>query len=223
MIRRAMRWLAWLLAIPLAYVVAGFIGALIPGDHVPVDGVPGVTIGLVSGPIHYDFLLPINAQSRAAFDFAETGGVPVNHPDAQWLLVGWGGEAFYTTVGSYADLSARAVLKGVFGDGSVLRVDALGQIEQTAGIQTLSITATQYAALLGAITNSVNPDRAIVRASNTTTRAAFFQGVDRFHIRHTCNVWVGDMLRAAGVRFGIWTPTPQSVRLSLWRFGHSGR
>jgi hypothetical protein len=26
-------------------------------------------------------------------------------------------------------------------------------------------------------------------------------------------------LRAAGVKFGVWTPAPWSVRLSLWWFG----
>lgn len=38
----------------------------------------------------------------------------------------------------------------------------------------------------------------------------------------TCNVWVGERLRRAGLPFGNWTPTPQAVRLSLWWNGLAG-
>lgn len=40
----------------------------------------------------------------------------------------------------------------------------------------------------------------------------------RFHIGRTCNTWVGEMLRATGLKFGRWTPAPYAVRLSLWWF-----
>lgn len=46
----------------------------------------------------------------------------------------------------------------------------------------------------------------------------FFAAHGRFDILRTCNTWISDMLRAAGLRFGAWTPTPYAVTLSLVRF-----
>lgn len=55
-----------------------------------------------------------------------------------------------------------------------------------------------------------------------TDTDAFFPAVGPFNLTRTCNVGVGERLRAAGLPFGAWTPTPQSVRLSLWWNGLAG-
>lgn len=56
--------------------------------------------------MHTDILFPMTSETRARFGFAEAAGVPVNHPDAQLLILGWGSAAFYTTAGTYADIAA---------------------------------------------------------------------------------------------------------------------
>ncbi len=48
----------------------------------------------------------------------------------------------------------------------------------------------------------------------------FYSAVGRFHVLSTCNDWVGQKLADAGLAFGVWTPTPYGVTLSLWRNGH---
>jgi len=53
-----------------------------------------------------------------------------------------------------------------------------------------------------------------------TATDGFFAAKGRFSILRTCNVWIGDQLRAAGLRFGRWTPLPLSVSLS-WRLYQS--
>ncbi|KAJ54663.1 hypothetical protein ACMU_16235 [Actibacterium mucosum KCTC 23349] len=216
--RRALRWLAALLSLPILYVLAGFGGALIPAGGGAADGPPAMTVGLISGPIHYDFLLPLTPETRETFGFLADGGVFVGDPRAEWLIIGWGARDFYTTVGTYTDVSLRATAKGVFGDTSVLRASTFGAIDVTQGIDSLALTTDQYTRLLAAIRGSFAPDAGVLRAYDG--QSAFYHAAGRFNIWRTCNVWVGDMLRATGLRFGVWTPTPQAVRLSLRRFGH---
>ncbi|MBQ0765923.1 MAG: DUF2459 domain-containing protein, partial [Sulfitobacter litoralis] len=48
-----------------------------------------------------------------------------------------------------------------------------------------------------------------------TQTDGFFEAKGTFHILRTCNVWIGERLREAGIRFGIWTPMPLSVSLSF--------
>jgi uncharacterized protein (TIGR02117 family) len=219
------RWLrraiAVLLLVPCIYYLAGLAGALVPaGEPWPATG---IAVGLLRGPIHYDFLLPLDSPTRQTFAFAaEQRGVPVNHPDARWLVVGWGSEAFYTTAGSYGDISAGAVWQAVTGDASVMRVDAWGDLagQEVPGLSWIHLNPAQYAKLRSGIRDSFASDpqgqpQPLAVAGFTGTDG-FWHGRGGFDLFRTCNVWVGAQLRGAGLRFGLWTPTPQAVALSIW-------
>ena len=88
--RSALRLLALILAAPLLYLAASLALPLLPGPGPDLSGPPARTIGLLQGPIHTDILFPLTPDIRARFAFAEAAGVPLTHPDAQWLLLGWG-------------------------------------------------------------------------------------------------------------------------------------
>jgi hypothetical protein len=49
---------------------------------------------VVTNPIHTDIAIPIDARIRDKFAFLEQAGIPAGHPDARWLVFGWGGRAF---------------------------------------------------------------------------------------------------------------------------------
>ena len=125
--RRLFRWLSGLAALPALYLMASVLLALVPGPGPDLSGPASRTIGLLQGPIHTDILLPLPPETRARFAFAETAGVPVNHPQAEWLVFGWGSAAFYTTAGTYADITASAILTAATGDDAVIRLDVLGR------------------------------------------------------------------------------------------------
>lgn len=166
---------------------------------------------LISGPIHYDFLLPWTPQTQAAF--TARGLAPDVPQDTEHLIIGWGARTFYTTVGGYGDVSARAVYRGITSDASVMRVDAVGPLRPDLDLRAVKMTDAQYARFLSAITNSFAATIPLPERGFTLTDR-FYPGQGRFDILRTCNVWIGDMLRAAGLRFGIWTPLPLSVTLS---------
>ena len=166
---------------------------------------------LINGPIHYDFILPLDQITRDSF--ADLN-LPINSfPQAENLVIGWGAEGFYTTVGGYRDVSFSAVGRGIFGDRSVMRVDLAGAIPADLGLRSIAMTERQYRAFLAAIKDSFADTQPFLTGTFTPTDA-FYPAKGRFHILSTCNVWAGKMLRAAGIRFGIWTPLPLSITLS---------
>jgi uncharacterized protein (TIGR02117 family) len=192
------------------WIFAGFVGAVIPsGAAAPGDD---VTIRLAGTAIHYDFLLPATSQTRAAFGFSNKAGVPIDDDAVAWILIGWGARDFYTATGSYSDMSAGPIWKAVTGDTSVLRVDVWPDVD-LGDRPSITLSAAQYTRLLVALLGSTNGVALDHPGFTGTDR--FFGGTGGFHILRTCNVWVGEMLRAAGVRFGRWTPTPQAVRLAI--------
>jgi uncharacterized protein (TIGR02117 family) len=226
-IRRGVRWLgralAVTLALPLLYLLASLGGGLIGNGHDARRGEH--PIGLVIGGIHTDLLIPLTPDVRARFAFAERAGVPVRAEGAEWLLVGWGAREFYTTAGTYADITASAVFSGVTGDTAVMRFEVVGPILDPAAVDMILLDAAQLGALLGQMEAALARDDlgqpiALDHPGFSPTDA-FFAAEGGFNILRTCNVWVGEVMAAAGIPFGAWTPTPQAMRLALWRF-HAG-
>jgi uncharacterized protein (TIGR02117 family) len=169
----------------------------------------------LSGPIHYDLLLPLTPQTRAAFDLTYPAGVPVADPAMEWLIVGWGAKGFYTAPDGVRGWTLTIIASAIFGDSSVLRVDAAGPIFDATGITFVDLTQNQYDALIAEILATVASPSPLNDAGFTDTDA-FFAADGHFNIVNTCNTWVGATMRKIGLPFGRWTPLPQSIRLSLW-------
>lgn len=213
-----------LIAAPVFYILAGFVGALVPGPVAAVGGAPTQVIGLARGPIHYDILLPLTPALRKSFGFATAQGLPMDHPKARWLVVGWGSAAFYTTVGSYSDISPGVLWRAVSGDEAVLRLDLAGDLSTVDGLTWIDASPAQIDALAQVALAAFERDAAgkviALPPAPWGDTHVFYRATGRFNILHTCNAWVGETLRAAGFRKGVWTPTTQALSLSLWL--HSG-
>lgn len=201
------------------FLVAAGLGGLIPGRSADLPPGEDVQIGLLYGPIHVDFLLPATPETREALQFARAGGVRVDGSDVGYFIVGWGARDFYTTTPEWADMSARATIRAITGDASVLRIDTVRPGIAFDQVPQLSLSSAQYTALLAEITATAAPDALGLEVQGHRPTSGFVEARGRFHILRTCNTWVGRVLRRAGVPMGAWTPTPYSVRLSLWRAG----
>ncbi len=221
--RILLRAITAIICLPLLYFAAGFVGAVIPGSSTDLSPGTDVLIGLARAPLHYDFLLPMSPELRARYGFAAGAGVPVDAPQAEWLLVGWGSEAFYTSAGSYADMKPGAVWTAMTGDKAVLHLDVAGDVSGVEGISYFTLSDAQYQALLTSLEADFQRDQTgapLPLTAHFNDHDAFFAAKGDFSLLYPCNAWVGETLRAAGVPFGIWTPTPQAVELSLrWHQG----
>lgn len=221
MLRRAFLFVLFL---PLFYITTAFIGGVVTAPASKTITLPPklIQIGLISGPIHYDFLLPLTDDTRSAFVFLNTTGLPITAPSAKWLIVGWGAREFYTTVGTYRDVTARAVWRGLAGDNSVMRIDVAGPISPQVELLKIWVSKDEYARLLHAIRASfaMGPSNSPFRLPEAGLSGTdiFYAANGRFNLFETCNVWIGQMLREAGLKFGMWTPTPYAVSLSHWLY-----
>jgi uncharacterized protein (TIGR02117 family) len=204
----------------LLYLMAAVVGAFVPGRVVDMQGGSETTVILAAGPIHYDLLFPADPETLQAFGFLGDVGVPMHDPD--WIIVGWGSRAFYTATGTYQDMALAPVGKAVVGDSAVLRFDvAYGDLNDFG--LAVPMSYAQLAMLRGQILQELARDEqgalVPVAGAGFTATDVFLAANSRFSILRTCNVWIGDVLRGAGVKMGIWTPTPYAVTLSRWWFG----
>lgn len=209
-----------LIAVPVLYVLAGFVGAVTPGAVAPIKGAPTEVIGLARGPIHYDILLPLTPEVRAAFGFAKAQGLPMDHAKAEWLVIGWGASGFYTSVGAYGDITPSVAWAAATGDDAVLRLDLAGDVSGIDRLTWVAVSAAQIAALgdvvLASFARGTAGEVQAIPPAPWGQTHVFYRATGAFHLLHTCNAWVGEVLRAAGIAQGIWTPTTQALSLSLW-------
>ncbi len=230
--KKAIKGLALLVAF-LILVVTGYIGtsfvtarmsSLIHSEWVDLANTEKTeTIYLITGTLHADFVIPATLVDKAQFGFLNETKLPLNHPNLRNVAFGWGSKAFYTTAGSYSDITVSAVLKAVTGDQSVMRVVAFGDIDTAApDVISLAVSKEQLAALLqflhGSFDQSSSGKPQYLPQASIGQNDVFYEGVGNFNIFHPCNQWVNSGLRKIGIEVGQWTPTTHSLRHSLEYF-----
>jgi uncharacterized protein (TIGR02117 family) len=218
------RLVRWLIAVPLLAALAVAAGMLIPRPLWPAakaDTASGQTyrILVLSNPIHTDIAIRVDAQTLARFPFLAESGMPVAHPDARWLVFGWGGRAFYIETPTWADLKPGPLIKGLTIDRSVIHAAVAGEIVQPSdAVMGYEIGADEYQRLLSFIEASFTPMGGRIEAIPDTAYGPndrFFEANGWFSAIVGCNTWTAKALREAGLRTGWWNPLPVSLSKSL--------
>lgn len=215
--------ICWLLRIAALLVLLAACGNFIPRPLIaPVAASSAAAkhrILLLSGAIHTDIAIPLDAETRAAFSFLEGAGFPVGHPNAEWLIVGWGGRAFYLETPTWADLKPLPVLRALTIDRSVMHMDLAGHItEPQPAVAAFEVNDEQMALLRDFISDSFIRDagEAVpIPDAGYGEIDRFFEARGYFNALFGCNTWTAAALRSAGLRTGVWNPLPQALRLSV--------
>lgn len=217
--------LALLIAAGLAVVAGAFplgplpLGAL-PRDAGQVPGEDGtVAIYVMSNGFHSDIVVPSLSDTKDWRPLMQASPITADSLDAPLIAFGWGSEAAYTQLGTLADLSAGLMLKAVAFDHSVVHLQPLAAIRTGEGVRQFRLTRDGYRSLVGHIEDSLQPggngEPVALAGVTHGTGDAFLRGRERFWLLRSCNVWVGEALRKAGLSVGLWTPLAQSLMWSL--------
>jgi uncharacterized protein (TIGR02117 family) len=229
-IRNVVRWTGAAIAAPVLFVIgfllASYVGAAIPrgaqiapAASAQSPGGDAIRIYLLTSPLHTDIALPARAPGMERFSVLRDGGIPLDNPNLHYIGFGWGSKAFYTTAGTYSDIELSAVFKAVFGDTSVMRVVALGELAPAPNVLAFDLTPGGFAALLVGISASFQggePSRwQHLAGASIGSGDAFYEANGNFNLLIPCNQWTGRLLSRAGVTTGIWTPTTHSLTASI--------
>jgi uncharacterized protein (TIGR02117 family) len=219
----AFRWLRRLAAGGVFFLLAALLAllvGLIPANRDFRQAEGGIDIYVLSSGVHTDIIVPTVTDRR---DWNEmlpvTDFAAVDQP-ASYLQFGWGDRAFYLETPTWADVKASTVVRAMFwSSATVMHVEHVGEPMESDTCRRLSLSQAQYEQLATQLADGfARSESGGVRripGASYGLRDAFYEATDSYHLLSTCNCWTGRMLRGAGVRCGIWTPTTWSVMWTL--------
>jgi uncharacterized protein (TIGR02117 family) len=209
-------------ALPLLYLFAAFLLALVPANAGWKEAKEGVTIFVRTNGVHTWIMVP-----KVAPEMDWRPLVPGEHlADPRWgaadhVALGYGNRTFYLETPTWGDLTMKNAFLAAFGSGrSLMHADHDHAPQPNEFQRPIILTHEQYGRLVAFIRASFQRD-AQGRTMPLIGRGygpsdMFYEAVGPYNAVITCNEWTGRALRHAGVRTGLWTPLSWSI---MWRLG----
>ena len=223
LVGRILRWLGLGVLLLLAIGVAG---TFLPRPFMrfaesATDASPARTVFLLSNPIHTDIALPADPDILTRFGFLADAGLDMGHSGLRWIVIGWGGRAFYLETPTWGDLKPMPVVKALTVDSAVMHVSLSGEITAGENAMEISLSTPKFDALVDRIAQSFSRNGQgpiLIDGAGYGAFDRFYEGEGRFNALLGCNTWTSGVLRVAGLRTGAWNPLPQSLNWSIRLF-----
>ena len=198
----------------LLLIVAGYCGAAVIGSALPRNAAwqaaeRGITVYVVTNGVHTGLILPASAAGEDLSLIFRPTDLPDPQDAGNWLLFGWGDREFYLNTPAWSDVRIGTAVAALMGSGqTLLHVDHLQSPSAVNDPRPVMLTPTAYRNLVKAITATLafGPDRKPRAIAGYDRLDVYYEARGRYSAFTTCNVWTSDMLTAAEVRTGWWTP-----------------
>jgi uncharacterized protein (TIGR02117 family) len=202
----ARRVLAWLALLAGLFVLAGWIGSAIPRNNGWTQPDRGIEIRVETNGVHTAIVMPlVTPQKDWRADFPASD-LPASGLAYTHVSVSWGERAVFLETPTWADLSPLTALRAAIGSDGLLHVAHYVRPAPGENHRLLRVTPEQYAALVEAIETQVLPARTREVLEGYEAWDVFYTAPGTYHLGNSCNQWTSDMLAAAGIRTGLWTP-----------------
>lgn len=206
-----------LTVIPALYLLAAFIGSIVPINRDWDEPGEGITIYLANNGLHADIVMPVEAQGldwRPLLPRTHFAAPPTN---ARWVAFGSGEERVYLETPRWRDISPRTIWSALTGGNRVMHVEYVSNPNYAD--RAIRLRPEEYRRLWAAIRNDFRLDQRgrPIRIDHPGygRSDAFYRATGRFHALKTCNSWAADRLRLAGVKTSLWPPFVQGL---AWRY-----
>lgn len=205
-----------LVAIPSLYFAAGLIVATIPANDGWREADQGVTIYVETNGVHTGIVVPLVAEGIDWRPLVSAADLADPRYAGTHLSFGWGERRFYLNTPTWADLDLRTAFRATIGsDTTLLHVDHVYLPEPGPDRHAVRISRDEYRRLAAFIrsTFALTPDGLSTPIPGYGPADVFYEAHGHYNAFRTCNWWVGEALRQAGIRVGLWTPFAPSVMM----------
>lgn len=190
----------------LLFALAGWIGSSIPRNGDWREAGDGIEILVETNGVHTSLVMPLVTPEKDWRGDFPAADLAVPNRDYTHVSVSWGEREVFLNTPTWWDLRPMTVLRivGVGGEG-LLHVAHYVRPAPSDSDRPVVLSRAEYRRLVAAIERSL-PRGTRVRHDGYGPQDVFYDAPGRYTASNTCNQWTSDMLAAAGVRTGWWTP-----------------
>ncbi len=211
------RSLLWLIFISVSsiiiYLIFSILLSLIPVNK-SVDLNGEIDIYIKSNGVHLDIILPLKNDIK---DWNNVLSIDSSFTSSfNYVSFGWGDREFYINTPEWSDLTVRTAVNAMFFNSqSAIHVDYCRNINVNDNCKLIQVNIEQYKLIIGFIENSFRRDidRVVIPIAGIRYHSfdSFYEAKRSFHLFYTCNTWVNECLKNAGLRACVWTPFERGV------------
>jgi uncharacterized protein (TIGR02117 family) len=199
--------------VPLAYLAAALAGSLVPVNAGWAEPERGITIYLASNGIHADILMPVRAEGLDWEPLVPRRDFASADPRARWVAFGLGEERVYLDTPRWRDIKPRTIWSALAGGRRVMHVEWVA--DPSYATRELRLRPEEYRRLWAAVRSDFGGPPVRIDHPGYGCCDAFYRATGKASALRTCNSWVADRLRLAGVRTSLWPPFVQGL---MWRY-----
>jgi uncharacterized protein (TIGR02117 family) len=207
-LRRAVRAILGWTALALGlFMLTAWIGSSIPRNPDWKETTGGVEIMVETNGVHTAIVMPLTTRHKDWRENFPAGEVAASARPYTHVAVSWGEREVFLNTPTWGDLSPLTALRivGIGGDG-LLHVAHYVRPAPSDTLRPLRISIEDYRRLVAQIEAALPPLAGREVYPGYGDWDAFYDAPGRYTWRKTCNQWTSDMLAAAGIRTGWWTP-----------------
>ncbi|MFN2100493.1 DUF2459 domain-containing protein [Altererythrobacter sp. MF3-039] len=200
------RTLAVLLLALGLFVLAGWIGSSVPRNGDWTEPESGIEIMAATNGVHTELVLPlVTPQKDWRREFPASD---LEHQDRPYthISVSWGQRDVFLNTPTWADLKPITVWHAITGSEALMHVSHYVRPAPGENFRPITLRADEYIRLVEAIEAQSLPAEERAKYPGYYSQDVFYETGGSYHVGNTCNQWTGDMLAAAGVKIGLWTP-----------------
>jgi uncharacterized protein (TIGR02117 family) len=207
------------LSAPVAlYLLAALVGSLVPVNRGWTEPAKGTTVYLIDNGIHTDLIMPIEAQGLSWAKLLPRRDFEAIDENASFVAFGAGEERVYLETPTWWDLKPRTVWSALTGGKQVIHVQYV-PAPASDRFRQVKLRPEEYRRLWAAVRAGFaldqrgRPQR--IDHPGYGPSDAFYRAAGKASVVNTCNSWVAELLRLAGVKTSLWAPFAKGL---LWRY-----
>lgn len=202
LIKTCLKWLFYLLSIPLIYVLISLLLSLITvnsTEHIGADN----EVYLGTNGIHLEIIIPLEVMDNEL-----QKGLKFFTKD-EYLSFGWGDKNFYLNTPTWGDLTLKNAFTATFLKSDTL-IHLTRYTSKRADWTAVRLTDEQLKKLNQYILNyfkkDQNGNKIILEGQGYSSYDDFYEAQGNYSCFKTCNSWVNSGLKESDLKACLWTP-----------------
>ena len=202
-IKRILKGVLFILAIPVLYLVISLILTVIPVNTTDIETDKTETIYLSTNGVHLHIILEKKDVSESLMK-----GLVHSAPD-NFFSFGWGDEAFYLNTPAWSDLTFKNAFNALLpGGSSLIHITRYRHVR--AHWVEIKVSQSELARvnklILQSFRTTAGGDKMLLKGKGYTKDDDFYKAEGTYSCFKTCNSWVNTIFKKSGLESCLWTP-----------------